>query len=323
MSLDPQVKAFLEQTAAAGLPAYPTMSPAEAREVMLVRSAPFLANPPQLANVEERYIPGPAGQLRLRVYTPEGPGPFPTLVYFHGGGWVVGSLDSHDSLCRALANASGCVVAAVEYRLAPENKFPAQVEDAYAATAWLAEHGAGVGGEGRPIAVGGDSAGGAMAAAVCIAARDRGGPAISCQLLIYPVTDFSFDTLSYQENATGYNLTRADMIWFWGHYLESEVDGRHPLASPLPAEDLTGLPPAIVVTAEYDPLRDEGEAYARRLAEAGVAVWFRRYEGMIHNFVRMFPVLEGGKTAVEDIGRELRTLLGAQGATPRPADHSE
>ena len=310
MPLDPQVKAYLEEVAAAGLPPYHSLSPEEAREAMLARSARFLANPEQVSTVEIWRIEGPGGPLTLRIYVPEGTRPLPVLVYFHGGGWVQGSLDTHDSLCRALANAGGCIVASVDYRLAPEHKFPAQVEDAYAATQWVASNAASFGGDAAQLAVGGDSAGGAMAATVTLMARDRRGAMPSFQLLFYPVTNYSFETASYQQNGSGYMLTRDDMAWFWHHYLADETDGLHPYASPLRATELQGLPPALVITAEFDPLRDEGEAYAERLRQAGVPVELLRYDGMIHNFVRMSSVLDRGREAVLRAGQSLHEALG-------------
>ncbi len=310
MPLDPQVRAYLEEASAAGLPPYNSLSLEEAREAMVARSARFLVNPERVSAIETRDIEGPGGPLALRIYTPEGTGPFPVLVYFHGGGWVIGNLDTHDSLCRALANAGRSIVVSVDYRLAPEHRFPAQVEDAYAATQWVASNAASIGGDEVRVAVGGDSAGGTLAAAVTLMARDRRGAQPGFQLLIYPVTNFAFDTVSYKQNASGYMLTRDDMGWFWHHYLADEADGLHPYASPLQATELHGLPPAMVITAEFDPLRDEGEAYAERLREAGVPVKLLRYEGMIHNFVRMFPVLDRGREAVQQAGRVLHETLG-------------
>jgi acetyl esterase len=296
------------------------MSPQEARVAMIARSAPYLVNPPAVAEVVDRGIPGPAGTLPVRIYKSGAPSPAPVLVYFHGGGWVCGNLDTHDSLCRALANAARCVVVSVDYRLAPEHPFPAPVEDAYAATAWVSDNGARLGADPTRLAVGGDSAGGALAAAVCLMARDRGGPAITCQLLNYPATDYAFDTASYVENASGYQLTREGMIWFWNHYLATPADGCHPYASPLRAEDFSGLPPAIVITAEFDPLRDEGEEYARRLMAAGVPVHLLSYPGLIHNFVRMFPILEAGRAAIEETGELLRSRWNR---SPRRAESSD
>ncbi|MHB8992779.1 MAG: alpha/beta hydrolase, partial [Chloroflexota bacterium] len=192
------------------------------------------------------------------------------------------------------------------YRLAPEHKFPAAVDDTYAATRWVADNAAVLGADPDCIAVGGDSAGGNLATVVALRARDEEGPRLCHQLLLYPVTNYGFDTPSYRENGSGYMLTLADMEWFWAHYLAGEVDGRHPHASPLRAEDLSGLPPALVLTAEFDPLRDEAEAYAARLREAGVPVTLTRYDGMVHNFVRLYAALDGGRRALDQVGGALR-----------------
>ncbi len=306
MPLDPQVVALIERSAAAGLPSYPGLSPAEARQVMMLRTAAMAGEAPAVARLEDRWIQGPGGPLRVRIYTPAGREPFPILVYFHGGGFVVGSVDSHDKLCRAIANAGGCIVASVDYRLAPEHKFPAAVEDAYAATRWVADNAAALGADPDCISVGGDSAGGNLATVTALRARDVGGPRLCHQLLLYPVTNYGFDTPSYRENGSGYMLTRADMEWFWAHYLADEADGHHPHASPLRAEDLSGLPPALVLTAEFDPLRDEAEAYAARLREAGVPVTLTRYDGMVHNFVRLYASLDEGRKGLDQVGRALR-----------------
>jgi acetyl esterase len=247
--------------------------------------------------------------MPTRIYTPYGTGPFPVLVYFHGGGWVIGNLEAYDATCRALTKAAGCIVIAMEYRLAPEHTFPAAPEDCYAATCWVAANAAAIGGDPRRIAIGGDSAGGNLTAVVAQMARDRGGPALVYQLLVYPVTNYDYDTASYRENADGYLLTRDAMVWFWNHYLRSAADGDHPLASPLRASDLRGLPPAMVLTAEFDPLRDEGEAYARRLQEAGVPVTLKRYTGMIHGFFSLGTVLDQGKQAMADAAAALRAIF--------------
>jgi acetyl esterase len=314
MPLDPQAQALLDQFAAAGRPPIAELSPQEARETF--RQMIALAGEPEpVARVEDRTVPGPAGPIPVRVYTPAGQPPLPALVYFHGGGWVIGDLDSHDPVCRALANGAGCVVVAVDYRLAPEHKYPAAAEDCYAATRFVAEQAAELGIDPARIAVGGDSAGGNLAAVVAQMARDRGGPPLVFQLLIYPVTDYSFDTVSYRDNAEGYLLTRDSMEWFWAHYLPDAAAGREPYASPLQAKDLRGLPPALVITAEYDPLRDEGEAYAERLRAAGVTATTRRYDGMIHGFFQLGGVLEQGKAAVAEAAAALRAELAA---APRP-----
>ncbi|AZH25737.1 alpha/beta hydrolase [Haloplanus aerogenes] len=267
--------------------------------------------------VRDLSIPGPDGPettLDVRAYTPgevpEGDNDArPVFVYFHGGGWVRGDLDTHDGFCRLLAQAADCVVLSVDYRRAPEHPFPTPVYDAYAATAWAAEYADIVGGDPDRIAVGGDSAGGNLAAAVTLLARERDGPAIDHQVLIYPVTDHDFGTDSYAENAEGYLLSRASMQWYWDRYLADDLDGANPYASPLRAPDLSDLPSATVVTAGYDPLRDEGAAYADRLREAGVSVTHAEYPGMVHVFVS-FPDLKRATDARETIAADLDAAFG-------------
>ncbi|MHB8574629.1 MAG: alpha/beta hydrolase [Dehalococcoidia bacterium] len=305
MPLDPQAKVLIDQMAALGLPPLHTLSAAEARAQMLARRAAMPAGA-SLAQVEDRTAPGPAGAIPVRIYVPEGDGSLPVIAYFHGGGWVIGNIESHDWACRELAHASGCIVVSADYRLAPEHKFPAAAEDAYAATVWVAENASSFGGDATRLAVAGDSAGGNLAS---LMARDRGGPGLAFQLLIYPVTDFDLTTPSYSENAQGYSLTRDSMVWFWNQYLNGEHEAKHPHASPLQAEDLTGLPPALVITAEYDPLRDEGEKYAARLKAAGVAVTLTRYDGMIHGFFSMAHLLDKGRAAIDQSGAALREAL--------------
>ncbi len=310
MPLDPQTKAVLEQMAALNLPPYWTLSAEEARRQFEATRPPVPGEP--VAKVEDRAIPGPGGDIPVRVYTPEGNAPFPILVYFHGGGWVLGNIASHDNTARLLTNRAGCIVVSVDYRLAPEHKFPAAAEDCYAATKWVADHAAELGGDPERIAVGGDSAGGNLAAVVSLMARDRGGPKLVFQLLIYPVTDYDLDRPSYQENAEGYLLTKDWMVWFWNHYLPSAEYAHHPHASPFRAEDLRGLPPALVLTAEFDPLRDEGEAYAERLREAGVPVTCTRYDGLIHGFFGMSAVIDRARDAVDQAATALREAFAAQ-----------
>jgi acetyl esterase len=309
MPLDPKAQAFLEQLAAANAPDLTEMPVADAR---LAIDALFAAqgDVERVARVDDRRIPGPAGELPIRVYTPDGRPPFPVLVFIHGGGWVLCGLDSHDPPCRALANAVPCVVVSVGYRLAPEHKFPAAAEDAYAATRWVAEHAAELGGDPARIAVGGDSAGGNLAAVVALLARERGGPRLVHQLLVYPATDAGLDTPSCRDNADGYFLTRDMMVWFWNHYLGSRADAEDVRASPLRARDLAGLPPALVVTAEYDPLRDEGEAYAARLRAAGVPARTTRYPGMIHGFFGMLAVFPQARAAIDEAAGALRAAFG-------------
>jgi acetyl esterase len=305
MPLHPQAQAFLDKITAAGVPPVEALTLEELRMAIAWRRS-YAGLPEATAKVEDRTILTPTGELPLRIYTPEGQAPFPVLVFFHGGGWTTGDLDTMDTPLRALTNRAGCVVVSVDYRLAPEHKFPAAVEDAYTATRWVAENASVVQGDPTRIAVGGDSSGGNLAAAVALMARDRGEPSLIYQLLVCPVTNHDFSTLSYQENADGYLLTKGSMVWFWNQYLKDEKDGHNPYASPLQAQDFSGLPPALVITAEYDPLRDEGEAYAARLQKAGVSVVTKRYEGMIHGFFEMAALLDTSRLAIEEAAQALR-----------------
>jgi putative heme-binding domain-containing protein len=304
--LDPQAKAFLDKMKNSGAEGFETLPVAEARKRFLAMRE--LAGPPEgVAKIEDRTLPG---GVRVRIYTPDGPGPKGALVYFHGGGWVLGSPETIDGPCRRLANASGCVVVSVDYHLAPETHFPQPAFDCYDATKYVADHAATFGVDPGRIAVGGDSAGGNLAAAVTLMARERKGPALAFQLLVYPVTNHAFDTPSYRAFGQGYVLTETAMRWFWGQYLTRSDDGGKPTASPLRA-DLRGLPPALVITAEFDPLRDEGEAYAARLSAAGVHVQTRRYDGQLHGFFQMGGVVDRGKQAIDDAAAALRTALGS------------
>lgn len=304
MPLDPQVKAYLDQEAALNEPPLAAFTPAELRKI--IATQPEMVDKEQVAKVENRTIPGPAGEIPVRIYTPEGSGPFPILVYFHGGGWVLCTLDTHDGLCRSFTNGVGCVVISVDYRLAPEHKFPAAPLDCYAATKWATEHAAELNGDATRIAVGGDSAGGNLTAVVTQMARDQDGPKLVFQLMIYSATDFTASNASLKENATGYGLASEDMTWFKNHYLRNEEDASDPLASPLLATSFSALPPALVITAEYDPLRDEGELYGQRLQAAGVPTTIRRYPGMIHGFLGMTQVLDQAKTAMQETSQTLR-----------------
>lgn len=308
MPLDPQVKAFLDQAAASGAPGFDQMTVQQAREA--IRGLFATNTPPQpVKKVEDRVVNVGGVKLPIRIYTPDGNGPLPILVFFHGGGWVVGDLESHDAPCRALANGAGCIVVAVDYRLAPEHKFPAAADDCYGATKWVVLNAASFGGDPKRIAVGGDSAGGNLAAAVAQMATDRGAPTIKYQLLIYPVTNHAFDTASHKNNAEGYLLTRASMEWFWNHYLSNPNDGENPYASPLRGQRLSNLPPAWVMTAEFDPLRDEGEAYAKKMKDAGVSVEYTDYKGMIHGFFSLGHVFDQGKKAVADACTKLKAAF--------------
>jgi acetyl esterase len=310
MPLDTQARMLLDQMASVGAPPLNEQSVEQAR-AMIENLAALSGEAEPVAAVDNRAIPGPAGEIPIRLYRPEsaGAGAAPCLVWLHGGGFVIGSIDTSDGTCRALANRTGAVVVSVDYRLAPEDPFPAGPEDAYTAVTWIAANGTDLGIDPSRIAVGGDSAGGNLTAVVALMARDRGGPDLRFQLLVYPVTDHSFETRSYLENADGYLLTRDAMIWFWDHYIADPVGRDDPYASPLRAGDVSGLPPAFVITAEYDPLRDEGEAYADKLRAAGVPVTLTRYDGMIHGFFGMSLVLNQAKQAIDDAAVAVRDAL--------------
>jgi acetyl esterase len=309
MPLHPQAVAFLELLAELRVPPVEKLTPARAR----AQVAPVPGPHRPVGRIEDREIPGPAGPLSLRIYWPsaaEGNGrPRPVIVFLHGGGWVLCNLDSHDAACRGLTNATDCVVVSVDYRLAPEHKFPAALQDSFAATQWVSEHAAELGADPSRLVVAGDSAGGNLAASVCLMAKDLGSFRPAYQVLIYPVADHAFETASYRDFAEGYMLTRSAMMWFWDQYLARPEDGSHPYASPLRSPDLSGLPPALVLTAEYDPLRDEGEAYAARLKEAGVKVTSYRYNGMIHGFLRRIDVFDEAERLLRDVGQALRAAL--------------
>ena len=308
MPLTPETAKLLQAAAEAGVQPYEKMSVADARAQM--RRVALARGPgAEVERVEDRTVPGPGGELPVRTYYPDGEAPFPVIVYFHGSGFVVADLDTHDAICRELTNASGCATVSVDYRLAPEYPFPAAPDDAFAATTWVANNGASIDVDPARIIVAGDSAGGNLAAVVALMARDQGGPAIQGQILIYPVTDFNLDTESYRANAAGYGLGRETMRWFWGHYLASESDGADVYASPLRAPDLSGLPTTHVLTAEYDPLRDEGEAYAQRLRDAGVATTAIRYDGVIHGFAGMIGQVPEARQAIEGCGAAIRSIL--------------
>ncbi|MFP3989833.1 alpha/beta hydrolase [Streptomyces sp. E11-3] len=284
---------------------------AEARRILAAAPEPPW-QPLQVGSVEDRTIPGPEGapEIPVRVYLPDpadAPGPRPTLVFFHGGGWVLCDLDSHDGTARQLCRHAGAAVVSVDYRLAPEHPFPAAVDDAYAAVRWVAAHLAELGGDPGPLAVAGDSAGGNLAAVVAQIARDRGGPAIGLQVLVYPSTDMTYDGQSRTRNASGYFLTSAHMAWFGRQYLGGGGDPAHPHISPLRG-DLTGLPPAHVVTAGCDPLCDEGRAYAAKLREAGVPVTEGHFPGMFHGFLGFPELLEDARTALAGVVTALNDL---------------
>jgi acetyl esterase len=310
MPVDPQIQALLDK--GTGVPATHTLPIDVARGQYEARIA-LTAPAAEIAAVRERTIEGPGGKLRIRIYTPLGSGPFPLLVFCHGSGFVLCSLDTHDGMCRNLCAGAECVVASVDYRLAPEHKFPAGIDDCLCATLWAAAHAAELGADPGRIAVGGDSAGGNMAAVIALRVRDEGGPPLCGQLLLYPVTDYHTPgTPSYEENAEGYGLTRDTMKWFWGHYLNNPSEGAHPHASPLRATDFTGLPPTLVITAEYDPLRDEGELYAARSRTAGVPTRLSRYDGVNHGFMFWVGVVDKAGAAMNEASEWLRSVFVAR-----------
>ena len=308
MPLDPQARTFLDQLAAMGAPPVTESTPLEVRAGMAAMAA-FNGQPEQRAVTEDRTIPGPAGPIPVRVYRPEGDGPFPVIAFFHGGGFVIGDLETHDGPCQQLATRVPAVVVAVDYRLAPEHPFPAAVDDCFAATRWVSENAVSLGADPSRLAVAGDSAGGNLSAVVAVRARDAGAPAIAFQLLVYPATDLTRSFPSHAENGEGYLLTTELMEWFMGHYLGPDTDRRQPDASPLFVDDLSGLPPALVITAEFDPLRDEGEAYADKLRQAGVDARASRYDGMIHAFFGMDAVFDASRKAVDEAVAALQNAL--------------
>jgi acetyl esterase len=312
VTLDPDANAVLTAFREAGRPPYETLTPPEAREWYLKAREVANPEPPALASVTAMTIPGPAGAIPARLYTPktlrQQDGLSPCLVFFHGGGWVIGDLDSHDVVCRILAHEGEMLVISVDYRLAPEHKFPAAIDDAIAATRWIADNAVQLNVNVDHLLVGGDSAGGNLSAITAIDARDNGGPKLKGQLLIYPATDFRMDHPSHHEPETSCLLTHTVMHWFSDHYLNSPADIENWRASPARMENLKGLPPAYVLIAGADPLRDEGAEYARRLADAGVAVTHKTYPGQFHGFITMGKILPKANEALRDISGWLKAL---------------
>ncbi|HET9689718.1 MAG TPA: alpha/beta hydrolase [Acidimicrobiales bacterium] len=318
--LDPQVKEMLDAMAVMGAPPLSSLTPQQAREQMKLMAGARRYPEPRASSDDHR-VPGPGGDIPVRVYRPAPPPgggqpePLPLVMWFHGGGWVIGDIDTHDATCQQLAVQVPAVVVSVDYRLAPEHRFPAAVDDCEAATRWAAATAAALGADPVRIAVAGDSAGGNLAALVAHRLRDarREGdttaPQLSFQLLVYPATDLTCEAPSHAENGEGYLLTSEAIAWFLGHYIPDRAARRLAGASPLRADDLTHLPPALVITAEYDPLRDEGEAYARALTAAGVPATASRYDGMIHAFFGMDAQLPAAVAAVDEAATALRGAL--------------
>lgn len=315
MSVHPQVKEVFRKQSLLGLPDTESMTPAEARLAFSRARANLSELETSVAAVEDRVIAVAeqgGAELPIRLYTPGGEGLpelLPVFVFFHGGGFVLGNIEITDRICRYYAQAASCIVVSVDYRLAPEHKFPTAVSDAYAATKWVVEHAASFNGDSKRIAVGGESACGNLAAVVSLLARDRGEFGLCCQLLIYPVVSFALDTASCRECGNQYNLTYDEMLWFRAHYLQDEEQINDPLASPLLAADLSGLPQAVIVTAEFDPLRDEGELYAERLASFGVAAKAKRYLGMVHSFFNFSGEVDASKEALAETAAELKRVF--------------
>ncbi len=304
MALDPEVEAFLAGQAASGAPPRSAMSIAQTREFYLKARA-LAGEPPALASVEDRRIRAEDREIPIRIYRPDAAEGTAAILYFHGGRFISGDLETHDPVCRSLAAAADCTVIAVDYRLAPEHRFPAALEDCHAAAAWAAAN------EGRGrLAVCGDSAGGNLAAAVALLARDRGRPRILAQVLVYPMLDATCSLPAHAEFASGYGPGSDDMKRGWREYAPDGIDPRNPRLSPIFERDLAGLPPALVLTAEYDSLRDEGEEYARRLEAAGVPAVLKRYDGAIHGFFQMAGVLAIGRRAIKDTAGYLRGVFG-------------
>ena len=298
--MHPQAQTMRDGRMRDNAPQLYTLTVEQARAADLASIQAAGGTPEPVHSVEDRTYAGPAGDLPIRVYRPASA--HGVLVYYFGGGWTLGSIDTSDGICRSLANAAGCTVVTPGYRLAPEHRFPAAVHDCYAALEWAVASF----GDDR-VAVGGDSCGGNLAAAVTLLARSR--RELAAQLLVYPCTDYASDTASLRENTDPYLFNRTSVRWYWDQYLVSPEDGRDPLASPLRAEDLSGLPPALVITAEYDPLRDQGEEYADRLARSGVPVELTRYDGMVHGFFAMAGSFDAGGAAIRQAATHLRDHL--------------
>lgn len=310
MPLDPRIRTFLEQTGlltqAGSAPREPEILLAESRASM--NKVTVVPDSKPDIHIENRMIPGPKGDIPIRVYTPEGIGPFPILVFFHGGGWVAGNLDTHDAGCRYLCREVGCLVLAVDYRLPPEYKFPTGLEDCYAATCWMAAHATQFRGDSTRIAVGGDSGGGNFAAVIALMSRDRSGPTLLFQLLLVPVMDFRLTTPSWRDY-DGYMMTKEEFLIARDFYLSNEEEQSHPYAAPLLAPDMHGLPPALIITAECDPVRDGGEYYGHRLLEAGVPTTISRYDGMAHGFMGMRALVPQADQALSEAVQVLQAAF--------------
>lgn len=308
--LDSEVAEMLKAAEEENAPAIETLTPKQARDSVGQRVAETSGEKISSVKTKDQTIPGPHGEIPIRIFSPPGEGPFPVIVYFHGGGWVICNVESHDPPCRQLCKYSDCIVISVDYRLAPENKFPVAIDEAYETVQWVFQNASSINAIADKIAIGGDSAGGNIATVTALRIKEEGGLKLAYQLLIYPVTDLSnFDRQSYQDYSDGFFLSRNMMEWFRNHYLNSIDEAKLAYTSPLLAEDLSGLPPAFVLTAEYDPLRDEGELYARKLYDAGVPVKCVRYNGMIHPFWSLGGVISAAHQAYQEAGEHLKQCL--------------
>ena len=305
MALDPQCQAILDYVRARETAPIHTLTPEEVRKLRRLPLQPG----PEVFKAENLSVPLNGTDIPVRIYTPAGNGPFPALVWFHGGGWVMGNVDMADNTCRHLANRANCVVVSVGYRRAPEFKFPAAAEDAYSATLWVAQNPTRINALEGKLAVGGESSGGNLAAVVSLMARDRSEPELSFQLLVYPVIEPNFSRKSYSENGTLYGPSADMMRWFWNHYLDTTNDAENAYASPIKSKSLSGLPPALIITAEFDALRDEGEAYGERLQQAGVPVTVARYDGMIHLFFLLADKIDKGQLAITQAADALKAAF--------------
>lgn len=317
--IDNSYRSLLEEMAAGGVPPRHSLSVQGSRQIL--EDDLVADDGPTVAATTDLSIPGDGDGIPIRLYRPEGRSPYPVLVYLHGGGWVRGNLDTVDAGCCALANRSGCMVVSVDYRQAPEHPFPAAVKDTYATLEWITQYIDALGGDSDRVGIGGISSGGNLAAVASFMARSSDDITLEYQLLLNPVTDYSFDTESYRrfdrafwsevcpENAGGYPLSQEDMMWYWNHYLKDELDGQHPYASPLRMRDLSGVPEAMVVTCDLDPLRDEGKAYADRLEKAGVSVEYQNYEKVFHSFLSKFTELERADEAINDVAANVQSAL--------------
>jgi acetyl esterase len=314
MALDEATTVFLTQMAESGHKPLHEMTPMEARGLGATLKEMYGPGP-EVGEVTDDTVPVNGGEIGIRTFTPHG-GARAVLVYYHGGGWVIGAIDEYDTLARQLVDRTGAAVVLVDYRLAPENRFPTAVEDAWAALRWIDERRGRIAGGAVPLIVAGDSAGGNLSAVVAQRAKAAGGPDIALQVLVYPVTDADLDNASYVDPENQLMLSRDSMIWFWDHYVPEQADRKHPDASPLQAPELSGLPPAVVLTAEHDVLRDEGEAYADRLEQSGVPVRRRRFAGQMHGFFQMVNLLPGAADGIDYVAAEIDRHLAAD---PAPA----